>query len=64
MIYYLYFAEEPEIFIDVGAQDLLSCRTGTTIRIPAVIKGRPVPKVTWEFEGDAKKAVKVSDKTK
>lgn len=54
------FAEEPEIFLDLGAQDLLSCRAGTTIKIPAVIKGRPVPKTFWEYEGKAKTAAKVS----
>ncbi|NXB26222.1 TITIN protein, partial [Rhagologus leucostigma] len=51
--------EEPEIFLDLGAQDLLSCRAGTTIKIPAVIKGRPVPKTFWEYEGKAKTAAKV-----
>lgn len=58
------FAEEPEIFLDLGAQDLLSCRAGTTIKIPAVIKGRPVPKTFWEYEGKAKTAAKVSKSNK
>lgn len=39
---------------------MLSCRAGTTIKIPAVIKGRPVPKTFWEYEGKAKTAAKVS----
>lgn len=60
MLYHSYLAEEPEISIDVGAQDFLSCRSGTTIRIPAIVRGRPIPKTTWEFEGEAKKSAKVS----
>lgn len=59
-IYLNIFTEEPEIFLDIGAQDFLSCRAGTTIKIPAVIKGRPVPKTFWEFEGKAKTTAKVS----
>lgn len=51
--------EVPEIFIDIGAQDCLICQAGTQIRIPAVIKGRPTPKSSWEFDGKAKKAMKV-----
>ncbi|KAG2470302.1 TITIN protein, partial [Polypterus senegalus] len=50
--------EEPDITIDVNAQELLGCRAGTNIRIPATITGRPVPKVTWEYEGDAPKQLK------
>lgn len=37
------------------AEDLLCIRAGDPFRIPAIIKGRPVPKVTWEFDGKAKK---------
>ena len=51
--------EVPEVFIDIGAQDCLICQAGTQIRIPAVIKGRPTPKSSWEFDGKAKKAMKV-----
>lgn len=39
--------------LDVTAQDLLNCRAGTPIRIAACIAGRPVPKVTWTFDGTA-----------
>lgn len=38
--------------------DLLYIRAGDPIRIPATIKGRPVPKVTWDFYGKAKTHVK------
>lgn len=51
--------EVPEVFIDIGAQDCLICQAGTQIRIPTVIKGRPTPKSSWEFDGKAKKAMKV-----
>lgn len=64
LIYLYIFAEEPEIFLDLGTQDLLSCRAGTTIKIPAIIKGRPVPKTFWEYEGKAKTAAKVSKSSK
>lgn len=44
---------EPSVTLDVSAHDLLNCRAGTTVRIPATITGRPVPKVTWTFDGAA-----------
>lgn len=44
----------PSIMINVQADDLLCIRAGDPIRIPATIKGRPVPKVTWDFQGKAK----------
>lgn len=44
---------EPNVTLDVSAHDLLNCRAGTTVRIPATITGRPVPKVTWTFDGAA-----------
>lgn len=39
--------------LDVSAHDLMNCRAGTTITIPATITGRPIPKVTWNFDGTA-----------
>lgn len=44
----------PSITIDMLVDDLLYVRAGDPIKIPATIKGRPVPKVTWEFDGKAK----------
>lgn len=44
---------EPTVTLDVSAHDLLNCRAGTTVRIPATITGRPIPKVTWTFDGTA-----------
>lgn len=41
------------IKVEVSAHELLSCHAGTTIKIPATISGRPVPKVKWEFDGTA-----------
>lgn len=49
-----YLAVPPSITINVMVDDLLCIRAGDPIRIPATIKGRPVPKVTWEFDGKAK----------
>lgn len=36
------------------AEDLLCIRAGDPIRIPTTIRGRPTPKVTWDFDGKAK----------
>lgn len=44
----------PSIDIHVMADDLLCIRAGDPIKIPASIKGRPVPKVTWDYDGKAK----------
>ncbi|KAJ8416941.1 hypothetical protein AAFF_G00328190 [Aldrovandia affinis] len=49
---------EPSITVDVNVQELLFVQAGSTIRIPAIIEGRPIPKVTWEFEGGAKTVMK------
>ena len=57
-IVFPHFTEEPKITLDVNAQDLLFCPAGSTIRIPASFKGRPMPKVSWEFEGGAKTEIK------
>ena len=45
---------EPKLMLDMLADDLLCIRAGDPIRIPVIIKGRPVPKVTWDFDGKAK----------
>lgn len=47
------FTEEPVITLEVTAHELLNCRAGTTIKIPATISGKPVPNVTWDFDGTA-----------
>lgn len=47
-------AVPPVITIDVMAEELVNIRAGDPIRIPATIKGRPAPKVTWDYEGKAK----------
>lgn len=48
------FTAGPKIFMDISAHDLLCIRAGSPFKIPATITGRPVPKVTWEFDGKAK----------
>ncbi len=45
--------EEPVITMEVTAHELLNCRAGTTIKIPATISGKPIPNVTWDFDGTA-----------
>lgn len=40
--------------MDITAEELLCIRAGTPIKIPVTVTGRPVPKVTWEFDGKAK----------
>lgn len=55
--------EEPDISIDLKAQDYLNCRAGSQIKITAVISGRPVPKTSWEFDGAAQKEIKVKRAT-
>lgn len=47
------FTEEPVITLEVTAHELLNCRAGTTIKIPAIISGKPIPNVTWDFDGTA-----------
>lgn len=49
-----YSTVAPSITLDVMADDLVSIRAGDPIRIPTTIKGRPTPKVTWDFDGKAK----------
>lgn len=48
------FTAEPKIFMDISAEELICIRAGLPIKIPVTITGRPVPKVTWEFDGKAK----------
>lgn len=40
--------------MNISADELLCIRAGSPIKIPVTVAGRPVPKVTWEFEGKAK----------
>lgn len=47
------FTEEPIITLEVTAHELLNCRAGTTIKIPATVLGKPIPNVTWDFDGTA-----------
>lgn len=47
------FTEEPVITLEVTVNELLNCRAGTTIKIPATISGKPIPNVTWDFDGTA-----------
>lgn len=48
------YSVPPAISIDVMADDLVGIRAGDPVKIPATIKGRPIPKVTWDFAGKAK----------
>lgn len=46
---------EPKLTLDMIADELLCVRAGDPFKIPVIIAGRPVPKVTWDFDGKAKK---------
>lgn len=50
---FVFSVVEPTVTLDVSASDLVNCRAGTALRIPATITGRPMPKVTWTFDGPA-----------
>ncbi|XP_066202598.1 titin-like [Saccopteryx leptura] len=51
--------EVPEVYIDMKAQDCLVCKADSLVKIPVVIKGHPTPKSSLEFDGKAKKAIKL-----
>lgn len=47
----LFATEAPEIDLDASLRKGLSVRAGCPIRLFAVIRGRPAPKVTWKRLG-------------
>jgi hypothetical protein len=45
------FAEPPEIDLDASMRKLVIVRAGCPIRLFAIVRGRPAPKVTWRKVG-------------
>lgn len=45
------FAEPPEIDLDASMRKLVTVRAGCPIRLFAIVRGRPAPKVTWRRVG-------------
>jgi hypothetical protein len=45
------FAEPPEIDLDASMRKLVVVRAGCPIRLFAIVRGRPAPKVTWRKVG-------------
>lgn len=45
------FAESPEIELDASMRKLVTVRAGCPIRLFAMVRGRPSPKVTWRRMG-------------
>lgn len=45
------FAEPPEIDLDASMRKLVTVRAGCPIRLFAIVRGRPAPKVTWRKVG-------------
>lgn len=48
---FLSFAEPPEIDLDASMRKLVTVRAGCPIRLFAIVRGRPAPKVTWRKVG-------------
>lgn len=48
---HLFATEAPEIDLDASLRKGLAVRAGCPIRLFAVIRGRPAPKVTWKRLG-------------
>lgn len=44
-------AEPPEIDLDASMRKLVTVRAGCPIRLFAIVRGRPAPKVTWRKVG-------------
>lgn len=47
----LMFAEPPEIDLDASMRKLVIVRAGCPIRLFAIVRGRPAPRVTWRKVG-------------
>lgn len=48
---FMSFAEPPEIDLDASMRKLVTVRAGCPIRLFAIVRGRPAPKVTWRKVG-------------
>lgn len=48
---FISFAEPPEIDLDASMRKLVIVRAGCPIRLFAIVRGRPAPKVTWRRVG-------------
>lgn len=47
----IYISEPPEIDLDASMRKLVTVRAGCPIRLFAIVRGRPAPKVTWRRTG-------------
>lgn len=47
------FPVEPTLTLDLNAHELLHCRAGTLLHIPVSVSGRPIPNLTWTYDGPA-----------
>lgn len=48
---FMSFTESPEIDLDASMRKLVTVRAGCPIRLFAIVRGRPAPKVTWRKVG-------------
>lgn len=48
---FVLLAEPPEIDLDASMRKLVTVRAGCPIRLFAIVRGRPAPKVTWRRVG-------------